>query len=822
MRPLVHVLITALLYTSTAIAQQSSIKGRVIDASSKQAIEYATVTVTDETTHKIVNGATSDNKGLFTISDLPQGIYTISTNFLGYAELRKNTIRTGDKKVLSLGDIALSPKSSDLKVVTISAARPLVENKIDKMVYNAAQDVTSQGGMATDVLKKVPQVSVDVDGNVQLQGNSNIRFLIDGKPSGIFGNSIADALQSIPASQIQSIEVVTSPGAKYDAEGTGGIINIILKKSQVRGINGNANISVGSRLESGSFNLNMRRDNFGLHAFASGNAQLLSTTLNDLNRISNDNEGRTTTLLQNGNSDFTRSGYDGGVSFDWSISKKDNLTGSIGLNYQQNHYNGATDQKLSTDSAGNLLPDELSTRDADNRYHSSSADWNLNYKRIFAKDGPELEILYTGSYGQSFFAYTQSEISRSPGAEDGGIKGNNPGTNKQNNLQIDYSQPVTKDLSFETGVKMVLSSLTSKADVYDLNISEGDFQYNPQQSYMLSYDREVYAVYASTLFSLFHFLDVKAGARYEYTHTNIGSSNLVPVIMPDYNTIAPSATISHKFKNDQSIKLSYTHRIQRPEYRVLNPFVNTTDPKNISTGNPALQPEIGDNIELGYNKSFGNSSNINIAVFHRRSNRDIQPYVVYYASYLVGDSSYKDVALNTYANIGLEENTGLNIYGSALLFSKLTLRSNLSFFYGHIINKVDSGKNVSSFNYRVNVNATYQFTDELVAEFFGNFNSARNEVQGRYPSFTSYNLAVRKQFRNKKASLALTATNFFNKYVTQATELEGVNFTQSSTRRVPYRSFGINFTYKFGKLEFKKSDEEKDSTPDAPNPGSGS
>src|SRR5450432_1608231 len=188
------------------------------------------------------------------------------------------------------------------------------------MVYNAERDITSQGGVATDLLKKIPMISVDVDGNVELQGNANIRFLINGKPSSIFGNNLADALQSIPASQIKSIEVVTSPGAKYDAEGTGGIINIILKDSKVQGINGNINVSAGTRLENASLNLNARKNNFGMNAYFSGNAQLPSTTLNSLNRNAFDSSGNLSgNLTQNGQSTFKRNGFETGLGFDWSI-----------------------------------------------------------------------------------------------------------------------------------------------------------------------------------------------------------------------------------------------------------------------------------------------------------------------------------------------------------------------------------------------------------------------------------------------------------------------------------------------------------------------
>ena len=268
--------------------------------------------------------------------------------FIGYRSRKLGPVTIGDRS-LSLGNIPLAKTVDEMQSVTVTAARGFVENKIDKMVFNAEKDITSQSGVATDVLKKVPMVSVDVDGNVELMGNPNILFLINGRPSSIFGNNLADALQSIPASQIKSIEVITSPGAKYDAEGTGGIINIILKENKLNGINGNVSATAGTRLENGSFNFNARHGGFGLNAFFSGNAQLPSTTLNSSTRNSYDSSGNSTTsLLQNGSSRFHRNGYESGLGFDWSIDQKNNLSGNIGYDNFGNNSRGSVQQQLLT------------------------------------------------------------------------------------------------------------------------------------------------------------------------------------------------------------------------------------------------------------------------------------------------------------------------------------------------------------------------------------------------------------------------------------------------------------------------------------------
>jgi ferric enterobactin receptor len=248
----------------------------------------------------------------------------------------------------------------------------------------------------------------------------------------------------------------------------------------------------------------------------------------------------------------------------------------------------------------------------------------------------------------------------------------------------------------------------------------------------------------------------------------------------------------------------------------LNPYVNASDPKNLSRGNPLLRPELGSNFELSYSKSFSEGSAINVVAFYRRSDQDIQPFIRFYDSFVLGDSTYTDVSVSTPMNVGSENNYGVNIFGSVPLGKKLNLRSNITAFDRYITTGNLGGPAVNSFNYRINLNATYQLSPTFVLEFFGNFRSARNEIQGRYPSFTTYNLAMRKQFWNKKGSIAFTATNPFSLYVNQATAVTGPDFTLNGLRRIPFRSFGINFTWKFGKLEFKKDKEEQSAVPDTP------
>ncbi|MCW3111890.1 MAG: TonB-dependent receptor, partial [Segetibacter sp.] len=309
-----------------ATAQEKStgngkISGTVIDSVSKKAIEYATISLIDPATGKVVNGTTSSATGTFTITNVSPGIYNVEAEFIGYKARMINQVSIVKRNdVIDLKNIALFATATTLQNVTVTTQGRLIENKIDKMVFNAEKDITSQTGVATDILRKVPQVTVGIDGNVELAGSAGIRFLINGKPSSAFGSSVADVLQSIPANQIKSIEVITNPGAKYDAQGMGGIINIILKKSNAQGINGNLSFTGGTRTENGSFNFNARKGKFAVNAFVSGNTRLRASTPFYSDRITTDTGASTiVNLHQDGLGKIARNGFQTGAGFDYTL-----------------------------------------------------------------------------------------------------------------------------------------------------------------------------------------------------------------------------------------------------------------------------------------------------------------------------------------------------------------------------------------------------------------------------------------------------------------------------------------------------------------------
>jgi ferric enterobactin receptor len=799
--------ILQLLFSIAVTAQSkpnATIAGKVFDKSTGQPLEYATITLINKQSGKTVNGTVADVKGVFSISNIPFDTYQINIEFIGYEKISLDNIAlSSDKRSVNLGTVSISPSMRNLQNVEIIGDKPVVESKIDKIVYNVSNDITSQGGAAIDVLKKVPQVTVDIDGNVELQGNANIRFLINGKPSSVFGNSLSDALASIPASQIKSVEAITNPGAKYDSQGTGGIINIILFDNKMEGVNGNINLSAGTRLENGSLNLNIRRNNFGVNAFFSGNAQLKSHSPYSQNRLATDTTAKTfTRMLQSSTTDFVRNGFRSGIGFDWNVTKNDIITGSLGYNQFSNRSQGITNQEqLVMDYSSDPLSDVFTLRNSDSRTRIHSIDWNIDYKKKFKKEGQELDILYTASDGNPYSNYIQSQTYEGQTVPYAGSASTNPGKDNETEISVDYSHPVSKDFLIETGAKTIYQNLKSIADVSVFSPSIDQYVSDALQSYHLNYTMKIYAGYLSSTFKLLDWLNVKAGARYEYTNVKIDFPN---TSIPAYGIFVPTVVLSHDFDKTQSIKLAYGKRIERPEYRELNPFINLSDPYNITTGNPLLKPEIGNNFELGYSRNFTKGGNIYISLIERINTQDKKQITTYYPAYLIGDSVYTNVSVTYNQNIGEEYNSGINVSGSYPITSKLNLRGNLMISHRYLMTNQSTGNFSMGLRTRLNLNATYQMNKDLVFELFGFYSSAAQNIQGKNPQFFIYTFALRKLFWDKKASFGFTATNPFSKYVRQVTTISTDSYTSSILRQIPLRSFGVSFTYKFGKMEFSK------------------
>jgi len=792
--------------------RNATIVGKLVDSASRLPLQSATVSLYAAGKSKVVRRTATDSSGDFVISNVRPGNYTVVIEFIGYRTINVRDIEiTQNSDIFNLRRISAVQRSAALESVVVTAPPKLIDNKIDRLVFNAERDLTSQTGVATDLLQKVPQVSVDVDGNVELQGSSNILFLINGKPSTIFGSNITDVLQAIPASEIKSIEVITNPGAKYDANAAGGIINIILKHNLAQGINGDLSLTTGTIVQNGSFNLNVRKGKFGANAFFNGNARLSTSTPTSSLRTSNDTAARTTAILQqDGSSEFIRHGFQSGIGFDWSVTPNNSITGGLSYHNFGNRSSGYVNQLQQTQAiAGGPFADTSSINRISGGFSEYSFDPSLDFKHEFRKKDQELEIGMDGSFahpsrnaGNDQYVLPQDSLTY-------GTRNRNPAKENEFELKADYTQPLREGVNLELGGKFSGYDIASAADALVWDPAAGDYLYNAALSNNLDYHQRVYAGYAEMSFPLGKSVDARLGGRYERTQISSFYANAQKTIDNAYNTLIPSLFLMKKLSETEAIKLNFTIRINRPDYSDLNPFINTSDPKNISTGNPSLKPEVWDRYEASYNKDFGKLGSFMAALFYRQSNGDIQPFITYYPSLQVGDTTYSNVDLTTRENIGVEENLGASIFFDVHANDKLSVRTNIMAFYRHTINHVDPGYNSSTGIYRINVNAAYQFPGDFAAEFFGNFRSRHHEAQGFYPAYISYNLAFRKLFWNRKGSIALTADNIFSKYVNQRTDLYGPGFVSTGLRSVPYRSIGVNFTWKFGRLVMKKDKPEE-------------
>ena len=785
--------------------------GIVVDAENNLPIEYATIIIYKNGNAKAINGATTNKQGQFSVKELEIGSYKIDVEFIGFKTIILNDITIdNDHLRINVKTVSLQKLKSTLQSVTVTSSAKTIENKIDKMVFNAEKDISSQSGVATDLLKKIPMVSVDIDGNVQLAGASSIRFLINGKPSIAYGSNITDVLQSIPASEIKSVEVITNPGAKYDADGLGGIINIILKQNKTRGYNGNINTSVGTRIENGSLNLAVRNKNFGASLFFAGNERLLAASPRTLNRTTVDSAKRTNNYIaQDGSSDVKRNGAHSGLNLDWTYLKKNSFSASVS-NYEYGYGNsGYNNQILSSQLFGaGIVQNSLVNNQTNGSYLGKGVNYNVNYKRSFDKEDRSLEIGFNDANSNNSNHSSALQYLMPAKILNYGSSSELASTVNESEFKLDYSEPISNKLKLNAGGKLVSMNINSGTDVFTQSNLQAS-RLNKSLSNTLDYHQKVTALYAELEFPIKNWIEVKLGGRWEQTNVDAIYSTSNKKINPGYNNFVPSIFFKRKLGEDNTLKFSYSKRINRPRYDELNPYINTTDPKNMSEGNPFLLPELGERIELTYSQQLGEKGSFMFSLFQRNSDQDIQPYVTYFSSLQVGDSLYYNVNVSKSQNIGLEKNTGLNIFSDMKVSGAFSVRTNLSYYYREIFNSIDRNYNATSQNWKANVNLVYEFSKTLVSECFGDFNSARNELQGKYPSNLSYSFAIRKRFWNNKGSLGLVANNPFAEYIKQETLISGPNFSSNSTRYEPSRSFGLSFNWRFGKLEFMKEKKEE-------------
>ncbi len=782
------------------------ISGTVIDSLTKKPIDYATITLYRSGGKVPLNGVVTDEKGVFKINNVNSGKYKVTVSFIGYPTKTIDPVTTTPGKPdFNLGSIRLSPSGRMLKGVDVVGQQSLIESRIDKIVFNAEKDVTSAGGNATDILQKVPLVAVDINGNVSLRGDQNVRVLINGKPSGAMSASMADVLKTIPADQIKSVEVITSPSAKYDAEGSAGIINIITKQKNISGISGSVSGGVGTRQNNGNANINFNKNRLSLSANLGGNQTWPQTTHTDfIQNIYSD-----TSNITNHNtstSKLKRYGYTGSVSAGYDFNNFNNLNTTFRFNDGGFNTDGSQQNVQTNTFRPTLNRTGLGTTYSHN--HFAGFDWNLDYTRKFKKEGHELSVSAQWSHSIINTDYSNIFTAINPSQ-----KGNNDGINNEYTLQTDYSLPVNKLLKIEAGGKTIQRRISSEYDIYSLN-SQNDFIFDAYNSNLYDYNQNVYAGYSVLTFTLPKSYSLLVGGRVENTAIKgIPNNNLQPNLTPftqNYTTFIPSLTIQKAITSTQTIKLGYSKRIQRPSLQYLNPFINRSNEQSQSVGNPTLSPELSQTLELNYN-TFIKSSVINLSTYYKHTSNLIEGIASPITEVVNG--TLINGTRTSFTNIGNNNSFGASFFGSINPVKILTIRGSINTYTYKPdpsgIYHLSATQNGTYLQYNAFLSGSLNFSNGLVVETFVIANSARRTIQGTNPSFSLYVLGLKKQFLKKKAAFGFNTVTPFSGYKNFNQNISSPGFTQVSKTAVPFRSFGLTFSYSFGKVSFSNPQQKQ-------------
>jgi ferric enterobactin receptor len=765
------------------------ISGMVTDSSSSTAIEFAAVSIKKTGAKTELNGTITDSKGLFKFDEIAVGKYDITISFLGYQDKTISIETDGKKPDLNLGAVMLSPSNLLLTEVVIEGEAALIENKVDRLVYNAEKDISIAGGDASDVLRKVPLLSVDIDGNPSLRGSTNVRVLINGKPTGTMAGSIADALKMIPAEEIKTIEVITSPSAKYDAEGTGGLINIITKKRTIEGVNASVNTGINTRNISLNGNAGWKKRRLSLNGSLGGNYFIPQGGFTEFERVDQTPAGDRI-FTQDGEFIGGRNTYNGTFSADYDINAYHNISSSVRVN----NFSFFGDNIVDVNFIDPAIPlNQLYSRSSISRNGTTNVDWSIDYKRSYDTKGKEFTASAQISRGISLNRFTVEQSAELFPDIILAERSRNTGLNTEFTFQADYVHPL-KAGNIETGAKGILRNINSRFNYEVKDFTSDTYFEDEARSNRFVYDQNVGAGYLSYNHRFNKNYETKAGIRYEYTDIVGEFEDENGGIVNQFHNFVPNFTLVRNLKNFRSLKLTYSRRIQRPSLFFLNPFTDQSDPRNIRRGNPDLQPEESDQVEIGYNGFFKNVV-LNTTLYYRNTRDVIQ-------SYLFIDSN--GVSVNTFGNIGTNNSVGVNLFGQITLFSDWVIRGSFNGFYivqeGRIVDDVLRN---DDFQYNIFLNSTYQLKNGYAFEMFGVFNSQRVTLQGRNPAFSIHNISFKKDLWKKKGSIGINLTNPFARYLKFRQDLTGSDFRQSFTNAIPIQALGVNFSYRFGKTEFR-------------------
>lgn len=783
------------IWTSASVPEKNSISGKVegkiIDAATQKVIEFATVVILKDSS--MVTGTTSDTKGNFMLEKVPEGNYKVKVSYVGYKDEIVNPVEVSkNKSDVNLGIIKLREQDILLNESVVTGQKQEIEFSNDKIIVNVDKAIVASGGSAIDVLRNTPSVSVDQDGNVSIRGNSNVNFLIDGKQSGL---SSTKMLEQIPANAVDKIEVMTNPSAKHDAEGTAGIINIVMKKKMDNNFNGLVTASAGTRDNyNGALNFNYKKDQIN-YFFNYDNRFFTRNMGGDMQRT---NESVLGTSFNN---QEVRQGFrsfshnvKGGI--DYSFNDKNSITTSLLYN------NGKGDRKFTTISRISDMTGSFTA--ATDNYNDMEAegttfDYLLNYKRTFETQGKEwITDLYFSTSTNDDFTNRYSEFFAADKSILNYFRQNITGTNDNlfGSLKSDFTLPLTEKGKIETGYKMTLRDRDMDYLVEDFNNQTEIWSRNNLLSNDFSYLENIQAAYGmySDQYKKFKY---QFGLRVEYTYTKSNQKTTLETYKQDYASVFPTVHISQEFFTGQETRLSYSRRINRPYINAVNPFIRYLDENTAFAGNPYLKPEYIDSYEFS-NSIFHNQTSGVATLFYRKLNDNIT---------MILEELNEGVILQKMDNVASQETYGLELNASHKIFSWWSLNANYSYFKA----KFNGAFPGSEFNnsrgvWSTRFNSMMNLFWGLDLQFNGNYMSSFVMPQGRTKGIFFSDLALKKSFMDKKLSLSFKVSDVFNA-MRFKNEISGQGFTIQNSFKPASQVFSLSITYMIN--NFKRTQERR-------------
>lgn len=781
----IFILLSLLGTTGTAFGQSPvTITGLIQEEASQQPIEFATVMVGDKDTGEALTGTTTGPDGTFAINVASENIY-VEVSFIGYQSqtIRDVPITDGTAR---LAVIQLAEDSQSLDEVVVRGERSRTEFKLDKRVFNVGQDLTSAGASALEVLNNVPSVNVSIEGVISLRGSAGVQILVDGKPS-VLADQQSNALGTITADMIESIEVITNPSAKYDAEGTSGILNIILKKEQKRGLNGSVSVNTGvPDNHSIGISLNRRTEKFNLFTQLGAGYRSLPEYSESINQDRTDN----TVVSSTGNEYRNETFYNVILGTDYHINPLNVITLSGNFAYeiegQPSDYNFSY-----FNETGGLVSqwNRQEVTDATN----PKWQYELQYAKEFDEDNEDHKLLFSAI--GSFFGKDQASEFTNTAQPTGSSPGERIDSDQQTEtkyqsadyiFKMDYTNPITEQITLETGAQYLINNVGNDFTVRDE--LDGVWVTVDSLTNNFEYSQKVLGAYGTGSYENDRW-GAKLGLRIENTDLSTLLTNTNEANNQNFTNLFPTVHTSYKLSDAVSMQAGYSRRIYRPRLWDLNPFFNIRNNFNIRTGNPNLLPEYTDSYEVTSIFNLEKAS-INTSIYHRATQDVIERIT----------TSENNVNTTMPMNIGTNRNTGFEFNGeySPLEWLKLNGDFNLNYF-------VRSGEfQDRSFDFNGN-----QWSSRLTSkialpanfdlELMGNYQSGFQEVQGEVSGFAFADLGLRKKMLGGKAVINLGVRDIFASRIRESVTDQPQFYQYSFEQRGRFVTLGLS--YGFGKGE---------------------